>query len=141
MKPDRLVVGNSVVMAWCFGDQSSRYTDRVLDQLTASRALVPGVWPLEVTNVLLVAQRRRLLARADAARFLDLLRSLPIDVEQELPGRVFSEVYALGAEFALSSYDASYLDLAIREGLPIATQAKSLRRAANKARVALFSAG
>lgn len=135
----RFVVDNSVVMSWCFQDEMSEYADWVLDRLTDSQALVPGIWPLELTNVLLMAQRKKRLGRAGSSRFLELLRSLPILVEQELPARIFSEVFALADDTGLSTYDASYLDLAMREGLPLASLDKGLRKAAKSCRVPIFS--
>ena len=135
----RFVVDNSVVMSWCFQDEMSEYADWVLDRLTDSQALVPGIWPLEVTNVLLMAQRKKRLGRAGSAWFLELLRSLPILVEQELPARVFAEILSLADDTGLSTYDATYLDLAMREGLPLASLDKSLRKAARTCRVPIFS--
>jgi predicted nucleic acid-binding protein len=135
----RFVVDNSVVMSWCFQDEMSEYADSVLDCLADAQALVPGIWPLEVTNVLLMAQRKKRLGRAGSTRFLELLRSLPILVEQELPARVFAEILSLADDTGLSTYDASYLDLAMREGLPLASLDKSLRKASRNCRVSIFS--
>jgi predicted nucleic acid-binding protein len=135
----RFVVDNSVVMSWCFHDEMSEYADSVLDRLTDAQALVPGIWPLEVTNVLQMAQRKKRLGRAGSARFLVLLRSLPILVEQELPERVFAEIFSLADDTGLSTYDASYLDLAMREGLPLASLDKNLRKAAKTCRVPIFN--
>jgi predicted nucleic acid-binding protein len=132
------VVDNSVVMAWCFVDEASAYADGVLARLVDDQAVVPGIWPLEVANVLLVAERRKRLAEADCARFLSLLSGLPIAVEQESPQRMFSEIFALARENGLSSYDASYLDLAMRSGLPLATLDRGLREAAKRSNVPLL---
>lgn len=129
------VVDNSVVMSWCFQDETSKYADAVLDYLVQANAYVPAVWPLEVGNVLLVAERRNRLSQADSSRFIALLLELPIIVEQELPERMLSEILALARECKLSSYDATYLDLAMRKGLPLATTDKSLMVAAKKCRV------
>ena len=135
----RFVVDNSVVMSWCFQDEMSEYADAVLDRLAHAQALVPGIWPLEVSNVLLMAQKKKRLGRAGSARFLELLRSLPIVVEQELPARVFAEIFALADDTGLSAYDSSYLDLAMREGLPLASLDKRLRKAAKNCRVPIFN--
>ncbi len=135
----RFVVDNSVVMSWCFQDEMSEYADAVLDRLTDVQAVVPGVWPMEVTNVLVTAQKKKRLGRAGSARFLELLRSLPIVVEQELPARVSAEIFALAEDTGLSTYDASYLDLAMREGLPLASLDKNLRKAAKACRVPIYS--
>jgi predicted nucleic acid-binding protein len=131
------VVDNSVVMSWCFEDEASAYSDRVLDRLGEHGVLVPGIWPLEVANVLLVAQRKKRLSKADATRFMMLLRSLPISVVQESTERVMGEILALAQSTDLSTYDASYLDLAMREGLPLATLDKAMRKAAKRSQVPL----
>jgi predicted nucleic acid-binding protein len=135
----RFVVDISVVMSWCFRDEMSEYADTVLDSLTNAQAVVPGIWPLEVTNVLSMAQKKKRLGRAGSARFLELLRSLPVVVEQELPARVFAEIFALAEDTGLSTYDAFYLDLAMREGLPLASLDESLRKAAKACRVPIYS--
>lgn len=129
------VVDNSVVMAWCFADEVGDYADRVLGKLESAEVLVPAIWPLEVGNVLLVAERRKRLSEADSIRFLALLCELPITVEQESPDRMMKEIVALAREYDLSTYDASYLDLAMKRGLPIATQDKALLKAAQKSNV------
>ena len=128
----RFVIDNSIVMTWCFIDEASQYADAVLEKLTEAEALVPTIWPLEVVNVLLVAERRKRLREIDSVRFLSLLSQLPIHVEQAWPERSMNELLALGRGHPLSSYDASYLDLAMRHGLPIATLDQKLTGAANR---------
>ena len=131
------VVDNSVVMAWCFEDEAGKYADAVLERLTVAEAMVPAIWPLEVGNVLLVAERRRRLRRADSERFIALLRQLPIVVEQEDARRALGDVMALARDVRLSTYDASYLNVALRHGLPIATMDRDLRKAARRCHVAV----
>ncbi len=133
------VIDNSLVMAWCFEDESSQYSDDVLGCLELSTVFVPAIWPLEVTNVLLVAERKGRISEAGVTRFITLLNQLPIDVEQESPSRMFKEIFALGREYNLSSYDASYLDLAMRKGLSIATLDKKLIAAAKQCQIPLFN--
>lgn len=132
---EQFVVDNSVVMSWCFEDESNSYADAVLEMLENTIAIVPSVWPLEVVNVLLVAERRQRLEEAESVRFLTLLSQLPISVEHENPQRIMKPLLALARASKLSSYDASYLDLAMRRGLPIATLDKQLIKAAQKAKV------
>ncbi|RME82058.1 MAG: PIN domain-containing protein [Caldilineae bacterium] len=134
----QFVLDASVTMAWCFEDEASAYADAVLDSLTHAKAVVPAVWPLEVGNVLAVAQRRGRIDQAGSVRFVTLLMQLPIMVEPETPQRVFGEILALAREHDLSSYDASYLDLAMRAGIPLATQDKGLQQAVARAGVALY---
>ena len=129
----------SVALAWCFRRQGDRYTDSVLGSLAVDRALVPALWPLEVANVLLVAERRRQLTRSESARFLDLLGNLPIDVDgaPELP--TLPPLMEIAREHRLSAYDAAYLALAARERLPLATRDTALRRSATTIGVPSFT--
>ena len=135
---DSFVVDNSVVMSWCFEDESNTYTDQILDKLAKSSAIVPSIFPLEVANVLLVAERRKRIGEANSARFIELINELPIMVVPEPSGRIMSEIIALAREHQLSSYDASYLDLAMRKGIPIATLDKNLLAAAKRIRVKIL---
>ena len=134
----RFVVDNSVVMSWCFEDEGSGYAEAVLESLETGEAFVPAVWPLEVGNVLLVAERKERLSEASVVRFLALVGGLPITVEQETPERMLKEIVSLAREHGLSTYDASYLDLAMRLGLPMSTRDASLMKAAKKCRVPAY---
>lgn len=134
----RFVVDNSVVMAWCFEDERDGYAEAVLECLEAGEAFVPAIWPLETGNVLLVAERKKRLSEASVVRFLALVNNLPITVEQETPERMLKEIVSLARENGLSTYDASYLDLAMRLGLPISTKDESLLKAAKKCQVPVF---
>ncbi|MBM4309519.1 MAG: type II toxin-antitoxin system VapC family toxin [Deltaproteobacteria bacterium] len=133
--PERFVVDNSVVMAWCFQDEADRYADGVLDMLVEGTALVPAIWPLEIGNVLVAAERKKRLSKADSARLLALLTNLPITIVQESPERMLTEIVALARLQQLSTYDATYLDLAMREDIPLATRDKALLAAARRCRV------
>lgn len=132
------VIDNSVVVAWCFEDEANPYSDTVLESLADGEAFVPGIWPLELGNVMLVAQRRQRLTEAAVIRFLELVRGLPLTVEHETPARVLGEILSLARDHGLSTYDASYLDLAMRLGLPIATLDASMKKAAKKCRVPTY---
>lgn len=134
----RLVLDCSVAVAWCFEGEADRYADAVLDALTDGSALVPALWPLEVANVLVMAERRRRLRRADTMRLLELVGALPVVVDNpvtigELPG-----LLGLAAAHRLSAYDAAYLHLAMREQLPLATRDRALSAAARSTGVRLF---
>lgn len=132
------VIDNSVVMTWCFVDEANPYADAVLDSLSEMNGVVPAIWPLEVVNVLLVAERRKRLQESDSVRFLSLLTQLPIEVEEAWPARSMKDLLALGRANDLSSYDASYLDLAMRQGLPIATLDQKLVEAAKRINIPIF---
>jgi predicted nucleic acid-binding protein len=131
------VVDNSVAMSWCFADEATEYTESVLDQLRDSSAVVPVIWPLEVSNVLLLAERRRRITRAKATRFVRVLQELPISVETETISVALGPVLQLGRDYDLTSYDAAYLELAMRRGLSLATLDDHLANAARQADVTL----
>jgi len=132
------VLDASVTMAWCFEDEANAYADAVLDSLASVTALAPAIWPLEISNVLAVAERRKRIDKAGSIRFISLLMQLPVIVGPESPQRVFAEILALAREHDLSTYDASYLDLAMRYGVALATQDGRLQKAARQAGVQLY---
>ena len=133
-----LVVDCSVTMAWCFEDECDDLADAVLDRLADGEAWVPSLWPLEVANVLVAAERRRRLTAADSARFVELLMGLPIVVDDRSHERALSQVLAAARQLGISVYDASYLELAMRLGATLATRDTQLRAAAAAAGVPLF---
>ena len=138
MQLPSFVLDASVALSWCFETETTRFTDAVLGSLADNTAVVPAVWPLEIGNALVVAERRGFLDRASTARFLNLLNQLPIEVEQESPQRMFGEILLLAREQQLSTYDASYLDLAMRAGLPLASQDGALLQAAGRRGVGAY---
>jgi predicted nucleic acid-binding protein len=131
-----VVIDTSIAMAWCFEDEATQATEAVLDRLRDDQAAVPAIWPLEVANVLLVAERRGRLSEAQASRFLELLAQLPINVDTS-PTDV-AGIVATGRRHTLSSSDASYLLLAERLGATLATLDKPLAKAARRAGVQLL---
>jgi predicted nucleic acid-binding protein len=137
---EQFVVDNSVVMSWCFKDETNNYADTVLDRLTEAAAVVPSIWPLEVVNILLVAERQKRLSESDSIRFITLLSQLPIVVEHERSEMMMKELLALARANNLSSYDASYLALAMRRGFPIATLDNKLIQAAGRIDVPILAA-
>lgn len=124
------VLDNTVTMAWCFPDETSDYSDGVLNLLAADgAAVVPVLWPYEVANVLLLAVRKTRIPRAKAAEFVEELESFRITVDDGL-GYAFNRVIDLGEQYRLTAYDAAYLELAIRKELPLASLDQDLTRAA-----------
>lgn len=134
----RFVLDCSVAMAWCFEDEADGYADAILGKLESAEAVVPSLWPLEVANVLLVGERRKRLSEASSSRFVELLRSLPITIDEETSRRAMGAILSLGRELSLSAYDAAYLELAMREGLALATLDKRLASAASQSGVLLL---
>ena len=133
-----LVLDNSIVMAWSFADETSAYADAVLDRLAAARAIVPALWPLEVANALLMGERRKRSTEAETIRWVGILAKLPIAIDDETNHRAWGHTLALARGHRLSAYDAAYLELAVRRGLPLATLDGPLKAAARAVGVPLF---
>ncbi|TVR66324.1 MAG: PIN domain-containing protein [Gemmatimonadales bacterium] len=131
------VLDASVVLSWAFEDERDASALRVLERLRESEAVTSSIWPLEVSNALLAAQRRGRIDPADAARFASHLLVLPIVVEPVERRASLVDLRRLAQDHDLSSYDASYLDVALRRGIPLATMDMALSRAAESAGVAL----
>ena len=128
-----IVLDCSVAVAWCFVDEATPPLDALLDQVQAEGAIVPPLWTLEVTNVLTQAARRGRLPPPGARGRLDLLDMLPITVDDGGAGRVWRDnLLALADVENLTIYDATYLELAIRRGLALATSDTALRAAAGR---------
>jgi len=134
------VIDASVALAWCFDGEATPYSSSVLDRLRHIPAVAPGVWPLEIANAVLMGERRQRLTEGQATRALLLLERLPITVDVASIDVAWGATLALARAQALTVYDASYLDLAIRRRLPLATQDARLRDAAARVGVDLIQA-
>jgi predicted nucleic acid-binding protein len=133
-----IVVDASVALSWCFDDEASPATEAVLDQVRQEGGVVPNLWHLELANVLLRAERRgRNIPEGITAR-LEYVGRLPITTDTETAGRAWREVLALARAEGLTTYDAAYLELAVRRGLPLATKDEALLGAAKKVGVAIL---
>ncbi|MSO93017.1 MAG: PIN domain-containing protein [Rhodospirillales bacterium] len=131
------VLDTSVSLAWCFHDEATRATWAMLDRLIEDSAIVPSLWHLETSNVLVAAERRgRITARA-IAEYIGLLGELPIEVDDSTPMRALGGILQCARDRGLTAYDAAYLELAARRGLPLATRDKLLSRAAQDGGVRL----
>ena len=133
-----IVVDASVALAWCFPDEANDYADEVLLALEEQPILVPSVWPLEVTNAVAVAERRKRISQPEVHRFIELLEALTIHQDSLPVADAVSNILPLAREYGLSSYDASYLEVAIRRGAPLATLDTRLKSASRKAGIELL---
>lgn len=123
------VVDASLTLQWYLKDEEDRdYGLAVLGGLRENEAIVPFLWTYEISNALVVAHRRKRLGAAEIVDILDNLRDLPIRIDRPEPESVM-KLPALALEQDLTVYDAAYLELALRLGLPIATKDKALKRA------------
>jgi predicted nucleic acid-binding protein len=135
---ETLVIDCSLAMAWYFKDEATPYTNAVRASLATERAVVPALWPLEVANVLLMGERRKRSNEARATKWLRYLRALPIAVDQETPFRAFDPILNLARSHKLTAYDAAYLELAVRRGIPLSTLDSELKKAAQAVGVTIY---
>ena len=134
------VLDCSMTMAWAFRDETTPGTLDALDLAAHEECAAPGIWPLEVCNAVLTAQRRGRFSSADVPLFLDLVAGLGVSVDQRSLRNAFDEVLPLAERHGISSYDAAYLELALRRNAALATLDAGLARAARAAGVALIGA-
>lgn len=132
------VVDNSVVCGWFIGNQVTDYTEAVASRLLDEQAHAPALWQLEFANVLRSACKRGALDAQEAHEVIEQIAALPIMVDRDTPGP--AAILSLALRYDLTSYDAAYLELALRLQLPIATQDAALMEAARAAGVGLFKA-
>jgi len=135
------ILDNSVAMRWLLATPKAtdqKYAERALMSLSDVDTVVPNLWHLEASNVLLGAEKRGDIQLGDSEGFIIQLENLPIHVDSLTMHQAFSRIIGLARTYKLSSYDASYLELAIREGLPLATLDSDLRKAAKKAKVDIY---
>ncbi len=129
------VLDNSVVIGWCFESQATEYSDKVLDKLNDETAYLPSLWVLEFSNILRKAIKINKIDEARANELITTIHDLPINIDYT-PIAVADNL-KLANQYGLTSYDAAYLELAIRMKLPIATSDEALKVAAAKAGVGL----
>ena len=129
------VLDASIAACWAFEDENHPAAALALERIRTDEVLVPGIWWFEVRNTLIVNERRGRLSQADTAIFLRGLSRLGVTIDRA-PEE--STVLALARTHRLSFYDASYLELAQREGLPLVTLDHDLRQAARAAGTALL---
>jgi predicted nucleic acid-binding protein len=132
------ILDSSVALAWVLPDEGNVTLDALCDRLTDDTALVPPVWPLEIGNVLLVAVKRGRLTAKDVSRLVTELRALPLEVDFNSTERALEDTLNLARKYDLTTYDASYLELAKRRDLPLATLDTKLRQACVSAKITLL---
>ena len=131
------VLDCSVTMAWIFSDEASEATDRLRDALAETRAFVPALWPIETSNALLAATRHGRIARDEWPLIRTHLDALPIEIDPASAPRTWGATLDLASTHGISAYDATYLELAVRMRLPLATLDQRLGAAARSASVEL----
>ena len=131
-----IVIDNSVVLCWCLADESDPMADKAMRRVVDDGAVVPGIWWYELRNALIVNERRRRLDAADTVAILTDLGEMSISVDQEHDDVT---ILSLARQHALSVYDAAYIEIALRRGLPLASFDRRLGQAAAARHIALFN--
>ena len=136
-----LVLDASETVPWCFDDEANAESEAILEALrTTAFAIVPSMWRIEVANALLIAERKKRINAQRTEVFLNDLLRLNVATDKEAGTAAWKRIVGLGRENGLTAYDASYLELAIRLDVPIATKDAKLIKAAVACGVSLFQA-
>jgi predicted nucleic acid-binding protein len=130
------IIDASISAAWIMPDEIEPVADLILDQLIDDEALAPSLWWFEVRNLLIVNERRKRLTTEQSAQALADLQALAIRLDQAADDDI---LFKLCRQHRLSVYDAAYLELALRERLPLATLDASLASAARAEGVRLLA--
>lgn len=125
-----LVLDSSVTLTWCFEDERRPDTLDILTQVTEEGAIAPALWPLEILNALLMAERRQRLDSAQRQQLGGFLHDLPVMLDHQTAAQSWNVTSHLAQRYKLTLYDAAYLELAQRRNLPLATLNEDLREAA-----------
>ncbi|CAM3744534.1 type II toxin-antitoxin system VapC family toxin [Polynucleobacter antarcticus] len=131
------VLDNSIVMRWLFDDGGTKdrqYSETILNSIVAGTytPIAPGIWPLEIANVISRAEAMGQIEEMRSAHFLEIIREMGVTTEPVSQSVCFGGVLHLARAYKLSSYDSAYLELAMRQGIPLATLDKDLIGAMKK---------
>ena len=133
------IIDASITLSWCFEDERTPETDALFVQLAnGATAVVPNIWPFEVTNVMTLALKKGRINQSTSDEFLKFLKNANITIEKFNMDSVFGAILSTALKFGLTSYDAAYIELASRLNLPLATLDKPMRKAALAAGVTLL---
>jgi predicted nucleic acid-binding protein len=138
MVSECFVLDASVTAAWCFRNEASAHSTALLESLRQRQAVVPGLWHIETANMLLQAERRRRITEADCVVLIEFVAALPVETDIGSESRAHRAILDLARRHNLTAYDATYLDVALRRDLPLATRDRDLAAAAREAGVPLI---
>lgn len=133
-----VVIDSSIALTWCFEDEASAETDALFERVRDDGAIVPGLWHLELGNVLLQAEKRGRISTRNVAVRLELIAELPIWTDHETTARARREILTMARAENLTTYGATYLELAIRRELSLLTRDDALAKAAKRLGEAVF---
>lgn len=137
----KFVLDASVALLWLVPETNPagvEYAEMALQTLKESQALVPSLLALEVANVIAKVELKGLVTEAESQRFISLVGRLNIVTDRATAAHAYGDTLNIARRYKLSAYDAAYLELALRTGLPLATLDASLAKAAGLAGVPVF---
>jgi predicted nucleic acid-binding protein len=130
------VLDASLALSWCIPDEYTPETNKILRRLQDDdSAVIPALWIWEIGNVLMLAERRKRLDPAQRQEQIAMLQSLDLEIDELSTRQAWSATARLAETYKLTLYDAAYLELALRRGLPLASLDRNLRAAAELAGV------
>ena len=132
------VLDSSVSLSWCFEDEFTEVTDALMRRAGESGAFAPAHWPLEVLNGLAMAERRRRIDAVRRQHLTEFLHDLPVAIDADTVNHAWTRTSQLAERHRLTLYDAAYLELALRLGLPLATLDRDLRAAGDACAITLL---
>jgi predicted nucleic acid-binding protein len=134
-----VVLDSSMALSWVLPGEATPKTQAVRDRIeTGAKVIVPSHWPLELANALCMAERRKRISQADTAAALAAFGMMSIEVDSETGPRAGRETIALARQYALSVYDAAYLEVAMRQNAALASLDAALRAAVKKLKICLW---
>jgi predicted nucleic acid-binding protein len=134
----KFVLDSSVTLSWVFKDEAAPETDALELQARDYGAVIPSLWYVEIGNALLMAEKQKRITREDAKFHIKVITSLPLEPDRENLHYIMEKTLSLARAHDLTTYDAAYLELALRHDIPLATKNKDLRVAAGKLGVAVL---
>jgi predicted nucleic acid-binding protein len=137
----KFVLDASVALLWLVPQTNPSgidYADAILTAMKESQAVVPSLFALEVANVVAKVESKGLVTQADSQRYISLLGQLNMATDQATMMHALGDTLNLARRYKLSAYDAAYLELALRSGLPLSTLDADLAKAATSAGVPIF---
>lgn len=138
----RFILDASVALLWlapATNPAGTDYAAATLIALKQSQALVPALFALEIANVVAKLESKGAVTEADSQRYIAILGSLNLSVDQSTAAHALSDTLNLARRYKLSAYDAAYLELSLRTGLPLATLDAGLTKAAAAAGASIFA--
>jgi predicted nucleic acid-binding protein len=124
------VLDASAILSWCFEDERPRNADALMRRFVGAGMIAPSHWPLEVTNILWVGERAKRISAPQVSAFVALVEALRVEIDMETPWRAWSETRELARREQVTTYDAAYLELAIRRQATLVSKDKKLIAAA-----------